>query len=97
MKPDGALFDIVKRVAADVGGQPIIGGVPDALMRLGRGLMRREEVTLLAIDRVLKSSESAALSKVTIAVVNGGVVAWGYEDLGAEDFKKKLAMEGRIL
>lgn len=96
-RTDAAVFAEVAALAEELGGQPVIAGVPEELLAAAQLTDQKQQVSMLAIDRPLKTAESAVLARKVTAVVNGGVIAWGYEHLWTEDIKQSLAQEGCLL
>jgi hypothetical protein len=81
-----ALVEHARALAAEFGADTVLAGTPDQLMETTRSLAPRKDVTLLAVGRVLTSSESRTLARFASAAVNTGVLVWGHEELWGESF-----------
>lgn len=84
----GGEINHLKSVANEVEGQAVLSGRPEDLMKIAGGLKAKEPILMLAIERALTTEESKTLGKCVTAIVNGGYLTWGHEDLWAEEFKK---------
>lgn len=91
------LFEQVERIAEELGGQPVLSGTPEELLRVTKGISRREGVMLLSLDRGLTAAESGTLTKTVPITVNSGVILWGHEDLWPEKVRKSALADTSLM